>query len=174
MYCQSKHVLSVQTRIVSPNMYSLSKHVLSFQTRIVSPKTYCQSKHVLSVQTGIVSPNMYSLSKHVLSIQTYIVSPKMYCQSKHLLSVQTRIVSPNMIQKQAKCKQKMINPFPNKPWFLRVYSMSLLKTLWEKEKLLVMSNFSFSNSVLYHFGKYSATFIKFKIVVRRLFEYGRV
>ena len=40
-----------------------------------------------------------------------------------------------------------INPFPNKPWFLRVCSTSLLKTLWEKEKLLVMSNFSFSRSV---------------------------
>ena len=26
------------------------------------------------------------------------------------------------------------SPFPNKPWFLRVCSTSLLKTLWEKEK----------------------------------------
>ena len=46
---------------------------------------------------------------------------------------------------------KVINSFPNKPWFLRVCSTSLLKTLWEKEKLLVMSNFSFSNSVFYLF-----------------------
>ena len=44
-----------------------------------------------------------------------------------------------------------INPFPNKPWFLRVCSISLLKTLWEKEKLLVTSNFSFSHSVFYPF-----------------------
>ena len=35
------------------------------------------------------------------------------------------------------------NPFPNKPQFLRVCSTSLLKTLWEKEKLLLTSNFSF-------------------------------
>ena len=27
-------------------------------------------------------------------------------------------------------------PFPNKPWFIRVCSRSLLKTMWEKEKLL--------------------------------------
>ena len=40
-----------------------------------------------------------------------------------------------------------VNPFPNKPWFLRVCSTSLLKTLWEKEKLIVTSNFSFSHSV---------------------------
>ena len=36
------------------------------------------------------------------------------------------------------------NPFLNKPWFLRVFRINLLKTLWEKEKSLVTSNFSFS------------------------------
>ena len=44
------------------------------------------------------------------------------------------------------------NPFPNKPWFLLVCSTSLLKTLWEKVKLLETSNFSFSLSVFYLFG----------------------
>ena len=34
-----------------------------------------------------------------------------------------------------------INPFPHKPWFLRVCSTSLLKTPWEKEKLLITSKF---------------------------------
>ena len=37
------------------------------------------------------------------------------------------------------------NPFPNKPCFLHVYITSLLKTLWEKGKLLVASNSSFSH-----------------------------
>ena len=41
-----------------------------------------------------------------------------------------------------------INPFPNNPWFLHVYSISLLKTPWEKEKLLVTSNFTFSQCFL--------------------------
>ena len=51
------------------------------------------------------------------------------------------------------------NPFPNKPCFLRVCSTRLLKTLWEKEKLLVTSNFSFSQCFLpirrtfYHFQR---------------------
>ena len=36
------------------------------------------------------------------------------------------------------------NPFPNKPWFSRVFSTSHSKTLGEKEKLLVTSNFSLS------------------------------
>ena len=66
------------------------------------------------------------------------------------------------------------NPFPNKPWFLRICNSSLLKTLWEKEKLLVMSNFSFCHSVFYHFGKPSAIFIKSEIVVCKPFQFGRV
>ena len=63
-----------------------------------------------------------------------------------------------------------VNPFPNKPWFSRVYSTSLLKTQWEKEKLLVTSKFSFPHSVFCPFGELSATFIKFEIVVCLLFQ----
>ena len=66
------------------------------------------------------------------------------------------------------------NPFPNNPLFLPVYSSSPFKTLWEKEKLLVTSNFSFSNSVFYPFGELSAIFIKLKIVVCKLFQFGKV
>ena len=47
--------------------------------------------------------------------------------------------------------KRCFNPFPNKPCILRVCSTSLLKTLWEKEQLLVTSNFSFSRSVFYLF-----------------------
>ena len=61
-----------------------------------------------------------------------------------------------------------VNPFLHKPWFLHVYSIGLLKTRREKEKLLVTSNFSFSHSVLYHFGELSSIFIKVKIVVYKL------
>ena len=42
-----------------------------------------------------------------------------------------------------------VNYFPNKPWFIRVCSTGLSKTLREKEKLLVTSNFSFSHGVFY-------------------------
>ena len=66
------------------------------------------------------------------------------------------------------------NPFPNKPWFLRVCRTSVLKTLCEKEKLLVTSNFSFSHSVFYSFGKLSAIYVKFEIVVCNFFQFGRV
>ena len=66
----------------------------------------------------------------------------------------------------------IVNSFPNKPWFLRVCNPSLLKTLWEKEKLLITSNFSFSHSVFYPLEELSAIFIKFEIVVCKLFGFG--
>ena len=66
------------------------------------------------------------------------------------------------------------NTFPNKPWFLLVCSTSLLKTLWEKEKLLVMSNFSFYHSVFYPFEELPAIFVKFEIVVCKVFRFGKV
>ena len=66
----------------------------------------------------------------------------------------------------------LLNPFPNKPWFLRVCSTSLLKTLWEKEKSLVTSNFSFSHSV-YLFGELSTILIKFEIVICKPFQFGK-
>ena len=68
----------------------------------------------------------------------------------------------------------VLNPFPNKLWFLRICSISLLKTLWEKEKLLVKSNLSFSHSVFYFLGKLAAIFIEVEIVVCKVFLFGRV
>ena len=71
-------------------------------------------------------------------------------------------------------EQFTFNPFPNNYWFLRVCTTSLLKTLGEKKKLLVTSNFSFSNSVFNPFEELSAILIKFEIVVCKLFQFGRV
>ena len=53
------------------------------------------------------------------------------------------------------------NFFPNKPWFLCVCSTSALKTLWEKEKLLMTSNSSFSqvfSTLLENFLPFSSNF----------------
>ena len=46
------------------------------------------------------------------------------------------------------------NPFPSNFCFLFVCRTSLLKTLWEKKKLLLTSNFSFSYSVFYPLGEF--------------------
>ena len=79
-----------------------------------------------------------------------------------------------IIPRLFKTEDCLLTPSPNKPWLLRVCSTSLLKTLWEKEKLLVTSNFSFSHSVFYPFGELSAICIKLKIVLCKLFQFGRV
>ena len=68
---------------------------------------------------------------------------------------------------------KRFNIFPNKPWFLHVCSKSLLKTLWEKEKLLVLNNFSFSHSVFYPFGELSAIFIKLRMVICKTLSFWK-
>ena len=71
-------------------------------------------------------------------------------------------------------QHSLCSPFPNKPWFLRVYSTSLLKTLQKKEKLLITSNFSSSHGVFYLFGELSVIFINLEIVVCQHFQFGRV
>ena len=68
----------------------------------------------------------------------------------------------------------LINAFPNKPLFKCVCSTSILKTMWEKEKLLVTNNFSCSHCVFNPFGKFSGIFIEFKIAVCKPFQFGRV
>ena len=79
-----------------------------------------------------------------------------------------QIIAPSTVNDSAtqwtistQASQSTINPFPNKPWFLRVCSTSLLKTLLKKEKLLVTSNFSFSHRIFYPFEERSSIFIKF-------------
>ena len=92
---------------------------------------------------------------------------------KSLKSVVWEVVK--LVQFKDTCIWKnefVFNPFPNKPWFLHVCSSSLLKTLWENEKLLITSNFSFSPLCAYK--ELSAIFIPFKIVICKLFEFGRV
>ena len=51
---------------------------------------------------------------------------------------------------------------------------SFENTAGEKEKLLITSNFSFSHSVFYPFWELFAIFIKFEIIVCKLFQFGRV
>ena len=46
--------------------------------------------------------------------------------------------------------------------------------MWTKEKLLVTSNFFFSKSDFYPFEILSTIFIKFKIVICTLVQFGRV
>ena len=70
-----------------------------------------------------------------------------------------------------------INPFPNKPWFSRVCSKSLLKTLWEKGEIARHEQFLLFLHVwrtfFYMFGELYAVFIKFDIVVCKLYQFGK-
>ena len=52
--------------------------------------------------------------------------------------------------------------------------MSLLKTRREKGEIAKRAISPFSHSVFYQFEEHSAIFIKFKIVVCKLFQFGRL
>ena len=98
----------------------------------------------------------------------YLILLLGYCETKWIFFFNGSIIS-GYIPCYDQASQRYINPFPNKPWILRVYIIRLLKTLWEKEKLLVTSNFFFSHSVFYPSRELSAIFIKVKIVACQLF-----
>ena len=90
------------------------------------------------------------LSQHPNRIEN-IVGKEESADNQHFLLF-PQCLQKNLFLQVVTRQHCLINSFPNKPWFSCVCSTSLLKTLWEKEKLLVMSNFSFSHSVFYPFG----------------------
>ena len=59
------------------------------------------------------------------------------------------------------------------PSFKDVCCENLLKAQWEKEKLLIPSNFSFFQSVFCPFGKLSTIFIELNIVICQLFQFAK-
>ena len=70
-------------------------------------------------------------------------------------------------------KSALCSPFPNKPWFLLVCSASLLKIPGGKREIAHNEQFlPFSHSVLYLSEELSVIFIKFEIVICKLFEFG--
>ena len=69
---------------------------------------------------------------------------------------------------------QILTLYQTSPGFYVSAVKSLLKTLWEKEKLLVRSNFSFSHIFFYLLQKLSDIFTKVEIVVCKLFQFERV
>ena len=67
-----------------------------------------------------------------------------------------------------------VNSFPNKSLFLHVCSTSLLKTLCEKEKLLLTSNFSNTHSVLFPFYRPLYHFHQFQNCCRQILSVWKI
>ena len=97
-----------------------------------------------------------------------------YCRQISMRMSQTFMASNQSKVRYIFLITRFVNPFPKKPWFLRVCSTSLLKTLWEKEKLLMLSNFSFSHSVFQQFGELPAIFVKLGIGFCKFSQFRRV
>ena len=66
-----------------------------------------------------------------------------------------------------------LSPFPMKPWFFRVDSISLLKTLGKGE-IAHDEQFFLFPLCFYPFGELTTIFIKFEIVVWNPIQLGTV
>ena len=78
-----------------------------------------------------------------------VTSHTLITNYKHGQAQTFQVITPSLQHSIFLCT---INPFPHKNTFWRPWETSLLKKLWEKEKLLDTSNFSFSHTVFYPFG----------------------
>ena len=85
--------------------------------------------------------------ENILEKQKMLVSSILSCSHIIFKSSFFRVV------KSQDCVLKRVNPFPSKPLVLPVCSTNLLKTLWEKEKLHVTSNFVCSLQAIW-FARY--------------------
>ena len=68
--------------------------------------------------------------------------------------------------------QNMVNFYQTSAGFYMSTVQVFRKHCGKKEKLLTKSNFFFTHSVFYPLGELSAIFIRFKIVVCKVFEFG--
>ena len=118
---------------------------------------------------NIIGKGENTVNQHYLLFPQYFLPKGENAGNQHillsphcfLLYVISIFISHFFCHLQMKLIWTILNPFPNKPWFLRVCSTSLLKTLREKEKL---SNFSSSHCVFYPFGKLSANSLNLKLL----------
>ena len=100
-------------------------------------------------------------------LQKLLQTGRKHCGKKSIMSNLSFSYSvfKRLVLQTVACLGRVLTLSPKKPWFLRYCSTRLLKTLQEKKKLLVMSNFFFSHSVFHPFVEMSAIFIKFEILV---------
>ena len=118
--------------------------------RLEKPLTLSQTTNFRLFQTERVCRRQFSVSR---KWQKVLQQARKLNEKEKLLVTSNFSFSHSVFKRLVKQIRKTqgflerVNPFPNKPWFLLVCNVSPLKTLWEKEKSLTMSNFSFSHSV---------------------------
>ena len=143
--------LSLYYTILRTNSINILKNLIRFTTFFFSTSFSILSKTIL-----IYRATFYLSFWQLLPM---LINFKVCCYGTDLTHYHTK---PHF---------DALNPFPNKPWFLRVCNTSLLKTLQEKEKLLVTSNFSLSHRVFNPFRELSVIFTRLRIVVCKLFQF---
>ena len=106
---------------------------------------------VFIFSSPLPTPNNILLKGERVGFMTWWLWVRDLVGANFLYGVFSPLTSAEACKKSSRWlwKEFCVNPFPNKPWFSRVCCTSLLKTLSEKVKLLVTSNFSFLHNVFY-------------------------
>ena len=127
----------------------------NFLKKIYAPTLIDRGHIVLPVSVHLSAENLtvnltFSYNFHSFQVTMLIFSMQVAFDNTQLVRI---ISSRSRLNIKVTFFRKWLfqGHFPSKSWFLRVCSTSLLKTLREKEKLIVTSNFCFSHSVFYLF-----------------------
>ena len=83
---------------------------------------------------------MWIINPGLLLVFICVCLPSVFATNKAKLS-KTPLPKENFILERVSQFYILFDPFPNKPWFLRVRSKNLLQTLWEMENWLLTSLF---------------------------------
>ena len=84
-----------------------------------------------------------------------------------------RPFSPSGKKVNPRTRTLPVKPFPQDPWFLRPYKRRLLKTSWEKEKMLVTSIFSFFHNIFFFIKDINHYLSNIRFDVCKCFQYGQ-
>ena len=150
----------------------LETSIFSFSHNVFNPM---KDKFCFAFQYNLSSTNTFKLHRTKLSssgagLKVYPMAATYNIFAYNVYTHQnTQNLKPDL-GSTLSCRVISLNPFPNKPWFLLVSNTSPLKTLREKEKLLVTSNFSFFPYCFLPFWKTFSHSHQNKIVVCKLFQ----
>ena len=150
------------------------------QTHLALNYLFCRNPFLLGYSDLPYSSTLY----HTMSLLKHYGKRKKVAGNQHFLLFQhflthQRNISQFEFYKNCQCKicfgldQSSADVLSLSQTRPGLCSTNILKTLKEKEKLLIRSNFSFSHSVFYLF-ELSSIFIKCEIVMCKLFHFGRV
>ena len=130
--------------------YRTHNHQVISPTRSRSPLSHWRGTNSTEEYSLSCSPRLVNLKITTSDlVKAYGLANQKLCYFKMTLNIYCIYIYKGKKKNLENHTKSVFNHFPNRPLFFSVCCASLSKTLSEKEKLLVTSNFSFSHSFVY-------------------------